>query len=170
MTLHDLTATDAPEYKAFFTEALHRHPDCFGISPADEATEPFPTTGAPDSFTLGLRTATGELAGVVSFQREGATRERHRHRGALFRMYVAREFAGLSLGRRLMVEVLRRAAALPGIEQVNLVVITTNTHARRLYERAGFEAWGTEVRAFKNGATYYDKTEMSKFLLPHALS
>ena len=164
MTLHDLTAADAAEYKTFFTEGLHRHADCFGISPTDEATEPFPTTGAPDSFTLGLRTAAGALAGVVSFQRDGATRERHRHRGTLFRMYVARGFAGLGLGQRLMAEVLRRAAALPDLEKVNLVVISTNTHARRLYEYVGFETWGTEVRAFKHGTTYYDKTEMSKFL------
>ena len=164
MTLHDLTTTDAAEYKAFFTEALHRHPDCFGISPADEAAEPFPTTGVPDSFTLGLRTEAGELAGVVSFQREGATRERHRHRGSLFRMYVAREFAGLGLGKQLIAEVLRRAADLPGIEKVNLVVITTNTHAKRLYEQFGFVAWGTEERAFKYGTMYFDKTEMSKFL------
>ncbi len=164
MTLHDLTTADAAEYKAFFTEALHRHPDCFGISPADEATEPFPTIGAPDSFTLGVRTDTGDLAGVVSFAREGSTRERHRHRGSLFRMYVAREFAGLGLGKRLIAEVLRRTADLPGIEKVNLVVISTNTHARRLYEQFGFVAWGTEERAFKYGAVYYDKTEMSKVL------
>jgi ribosomal protein S18 acetylase RimI-like enzyme len=164
MTLHDLTAADALEYKAFFTTGLQRHPDCFGISPADEASEPFPTTGAPDSFTLGLRTEVGALAGVVSFQREGTTRERHRHRGVLFRMYVAQEFGGLGLGKQLIAEVLRRAADLPGIEKVNLVVIASNTRAQRLYEQVGFEAWGTEARAFKYGETYYDKTEMSYWL------
>ncbi len=161
MTLHDLTDADKAEYKAFFMEGLERHPDCFGISPADERPEPFPTTGAPDSFTLGVRTEGGELAGVVSFQREGVTRERHRHRGVLFRMYVAREFGGLGVGKVLITEVLRRAAGLPGIEKVNLVVIESNTRARRLYEQFGFEAWGTEVNAFKDGETYFNKTEMS---------
>ncbi len=165
MTLHDLTAADATEYKVFFTEALHRHPDCFRISPADEAREPFPTTGAPDSFTLGLRTDAGVLAGLVSFQREGATRERLRHRGMLFRMYVAREFGGQGLGRRLIEEVLKRAEALGDIEHINLTVVATNLTARRLYESFGFAAWGIEPRAIKHpDGQYFDEAQMTKFL------
>lgn len=166
MTLHELTTAHAPEYKAFFTEALHRHPDCFRISPADEAREPFPTSGAPDSFTLGLRTETGALAGLVSFQREGATRERLRHRGMLFRMYVAHEFGGQGLGKQLIEEVLRRAVALGDIEQIKLTVVATNTPARRLYESFGFEAWGIESCAFKHpDGSYFDEAQMTKFLL-----
>lgn len=165
MTLHDLTTADAAEYKAFFTEALHRHPDCFRIAPADEAREPFPTTGAPDSFTRALRDASGALAGIVSFQREGATRERLRHRGLLFRMYVAREFGGQGLGKRLIEEVVRRATALGDIEQINLTVVATNTPARRLYEAFGFAVWGVEPRAIKHADdTYADEAQMTKFL------
>ena len=161
MTLHDLTAADAAEYHAFFSEGLHRHPDCFGITPADEAGEPFPTSAAPDSFTLALRTDAGALAGIVSCKREGATRERLRHQATLFRMYVAREYGGLGLGKRLIAEVLRRATALGDVEQLNLVVVATNTPARRLYESFGFVAWGTQPRAFKHAdGQYFDKTEM----------
>ena len=165
MILNDLSAADAAEYKAFFTEALHRHPDCFRISAADEAREPFPTLGAPDSFTLAFRTETGALAGLVSFQREGATRERLRHRGMLFRMYVAREFGGQGLGKRLIEEVLRRAAALGDIEQINLTVVSTNLPARRLYESFGFNVWGIEPRAIKHpDGQYFDEAQMTKFL------
>lgn len=165
MTLHDLSAADGPEYKAFFTEALYRHPDCFRISPVDEARESFPTSGAPDSFTLAFRTAAGALAGIVSFQREGATRERLRHRGMLFRMYVAREFGGHGLGKQLIKEVLRRAAALSDIEQINLTVVATNAPARCLYESFGFAAWGVEPRAIKHpDGQYFDEAQMTKLL------
>ncbi len=162
MTLHDLTAADAAEYHAFFSEGLRRHPECFGITPADEAREAFPTTASPDSFTLALRTGAGTLAGIVSCQREGANRERHRHRATLFRMYVAREHAGLGLGKRLITEVLRRVVALGDVEDLGLVVVATNTRARRLYESFGFVAWGTQPRAFKHAdGRYFDKTEMN---------
>lgn len=164
MTLTELTEADAGPYKTFFLQGLQRHPDCFRISPDDEASEPFPTRGTADSFTLGLLTDAGELAGVVSFQREGQTRQKLRHKGLLFRMYVAAEFAGQGLGRRLVEEVIRRAREQTDIEQINLTVVATNITAKRLYEKLVFRSFALERNAIKDGDLYYDEEQMALFL------
>jgi ribosomal protein S18 acetylase RimI-like enzyme len=164
MQLVELTAADSERYKTFFTEGLHQHPDCFRISPSDEATELFPTRNTPDSFTLGLITEAGELAGVVSFAREGQIRQRLRHKGLLFRMYVAAEHAGQGLGKQLMQEVIRRVQTQTDIEQIVLTVIATNTPAKRLYNQLGFAVFSHEPRAIKNGDQYHDEEQMVLFI------
>lgn len=164
MKLIDLTEAEPFGYKFFFTEALRRHRDCFRISPDDEAQEPFPTLGKPDSFTLGLLTDAGALAGVVSFQREGHNREKIRHKGLLFRMYVASEYGGRGLGRRLLEETIRRARQLPAMDQINLTVIASNTLAKRQYEKVGFRSFALEKNAIKDGDLYYDEEQMVLFL------
>lgn len=165
MVLTELTTTThADRYKAFFLTGLHQHRDCFRISPADEAAEPFPTQGTADSFTLGLLTDAGDLAGVVSFQREGQTRQKLRHKGLLFRMYVAQEFAGQGLGWRLVAEVIRRVREQTDIEQINLTVVATNLAAKRLYESLGFRSFALERHALKDGDAYYDEEQLVLFL------
>lgn len=164
MRLIELTTTDNFGYDAFFTQGLRKHGDCFRISPTDQASEPFPTSGQDDSFTLGLLTDTDELAGVVSFGREGQTREKIRHKGLLFRMYVAAEHSGQGYGKILLDEIIRRARLLPNLEQINLTVIATNTVAKRQYEKVGFRQFAFEKNAIKKGDTYYDEEQMVLFL------
>lgn len=164
MKLVDLTAEQNFGYQSFMLDGLQQHRDHFRISPADAKTEAFPTRAAPDSFTLGLLTDADELAGVVSFQREGQTREKLRHKGLLFRMYVAAEQSGRGLGRMLLDETIRRARLLPDLEQINLTVIATNNGARRQYEKLGFRSFSLEKNAVKDGDAYYDEEQMVLFL------
>ena len=144
----DLHSAQAEEYKRFFMEGLIRDEESFRISPGDETNAPFPTEARPDSFTLGAYLG-GELAGVVSFQREGRDREKLRHKGLLFRMYVRPEARGQGVGQGLIGEVMARAERLGDIDQVNLTVIAENAGAKRLYERAGFTVFATEPDAIK---------------------
>lgn len=164
MILIDLTAAENFGYDAFFMKGLEQHRDCFRISPNDEANEAFPTSGTPDSFTLGLLTESGKLAGVVSFQREGLTREKLRHKGLLFRLYVAVEHAGQGLGQILLEETIRRARLLPNMEQINLTLLATNSLAKRQYEKLGFHSFSLEKNAIKDIDTYYDEEQMVLFL------
>ena len=164
MKLVELTREQPHGYKAFFMDGLRLHGDCFRISLNDEAREAFPTTGTADSFTLGILTDAGTLAGVVSCQREGQTRERMRHKGLLFRMYVAAEYGGQGLGQQLVGEVVRRVREQTDIEQLNLTVVATNTSAKRLYEKAGFRSFSVERNALKNGTVYYDEEQMVLFV------
>ena len=164
MRLVELTAEHNFGYKQFILTGLQMHRDCFRISPADEASEPFPTRATPDSFTLGILTDGNELAGVVSFQREGQTREKIRHKGLLFRMYVGTQYGGQGLGRQLINETIRRAGQLPNLEQMILTVVSTNTAAKKLYKKAGFQPFSLEKNALKDGDVYYDEEQMVLFL------
>ena len=164
MHLIELTTEHADSYKAFFTRAITLQPEFFRISPADEADAPFPTLGTPDSFTLAMTTPNGHLMGVVSFGREGANRTKLRHKGLLFRMYVAAEYAGRGIGRKLVNEVIQRARHLPGMEQIVLTVAHTNEIAKRLYESVGFQSFSLEIRAMKHEGNYFDEEQMVLFL------
>jgi len=164
MHLIELSTEHADSYKVFFTQAVTLHPDFFRISPADEIDAPFPTVGTPDSFTLAMTTPSGHLMGVVSFQREGANRTKLRHKGLLFRMFVAAEYAGRGIGRKLINEVIRRARLLPDMEQILLTVAHTNEIAKRLYESVGFTSFALEPRATKYEGKYIDEEQMVAFL------
>lgn len=164
MKIIELTNEHQHGYNAFFTSGLQAHRNCFRISPDDEAREPFPTTGTTDSFTLGLLTDAGTLAGVVSFQREGQTREKLRHKGLLFRMYVSAQHGGKGFGRQLLDDVIRRVREQTDIEQINLTVVASNDSAKRLYEKAGFRSFALECNAIKDGNAYYDEEQMALFL------
>lgn len=164
MNIVALTEASNYGYKDFFRTGLRQHADCFRISPDDEAHEPFPTKATPDSFTLGALTEINELMGVVSFQREGSTREKLRHKGLLFRMYVAAQYGGKGIGGKLVEETIRRAQANPDIEQINLTVIATNYAAKKLYEKFGFRTFSVEKNAIKYGELYYTEEQMVLFL------
>lgn len=164
MRLVELTSARNYGYQDFMTEGLRKYRHCFRISPADQVNEAYPTNGLPDSFTVGFITDSDGLAGVVSFQREGHTREKIRHKGLLFRMYVAPAHAGQGLGRQLLEETIRRARLLPNLEQINLTVISTNSGAKRQYEKLGFRTFSLEKNAIKDGDTYYAEEQMVLFL------
>ncbi|RYF76117.1 MAG: GNAT family N-acetyltransferase, partial [Cytophagaceae bacterium] len=117
VTLRLLTEADLSTYRALLMPGLEQDADSFRIAPEDEQHAPFPTQNRPDSFTLG--TFVGEqLAGIVSFQREGADRVKLRHKGLLFRMYVSPNFRGQGLAGLLIQEVIDRAHRLDGMEQI----------------------------------------------------
>jgi len=164
MQIKELTNTDQILYKTFFTKGLQAHPDCFRITPADEQQEPFPTKATSDSFTLGAFLATNELVGIVSFEREGAKRQQLKHKGLLFRMYVAAENGGKSIGKKLIEELLHRVKTQTDVEQVNLTVVSTNHSAKRLYQKFGFQSFSIEINALKTNGIYYDEETMVLFL------
>lgn len=157
------------DYKRFFLEGLREHEDFFRISPNDELRAAFPTAGTPDSFTLGAVSGDDDgeeekLLGVVSFEREGAAREKLRHKGLLFRMYVDKNSGGKGIGKRLIREVIERARALGDIEQINLTVVGSNERAKGLYASFGFAPFSLEKEAIKYNEKYFDEETMVLFL------
>ncbi|WP_375448618.1 GNAT family N-acetyltransferase [uncultured Fibrella sp.] len=160
--LRSLTEADLSAYRALLMPGLEQDADSFRIAPADEQDAPFPTHNRPDSFTLGTF-VDNRLAGVVSFQREGADRVKLRHKGLLFRMYVSPDFRGQGLAGLLIQAVVDRARQLDGMEQINLTVVTTNP-AKRLYERFGFRSFSLEEKAIKWRGTYLTEEAMKLVL------
>jgi ribosomal protein S18 acetylase RimI-like enzyme len=83
-----------------------------------------------------------------------------RHKGIIWGMYVAPEGRNQGVGKLLLQDLLKHSAALAGLEQVYLSVITTNIAARHLYADLGFRVYGTEPHSFKQGERYLDEELM----------
>lgn len=162
--IRELLPSDEPAYKALMALGLERHPHAFRISMEDEGEPLVPfAKKKPDAFTLGAW-LDGNLVGTVSFEREA--REKFRHKGLLYRMYVHADASGMGIGRNLVQEAVRRAREIPGLEQINLTVISSNSRAKRLYAAEGFVSFSLEKNGLKMGETYFDEEQMALFLLP----
>jgi len=151
---------------------LREDPDAFGTSYAEEAARPLDVSIDrlrsqqldPNRFTLGAVDRSGALLGVVSFSRY--SREKERHKATISGFYVISEARRAGLGRRLLSETLARARQLPGLIQVDLVVVTRMVAARHLYAAIGFIPFGLERRALKIDGDFLDEEYLVLFLDP----
>ena len=156
-----LLADDAAIYRDIRLEALKAHPEAYGASYEGVADRPesyfADSIGKLDIFGAFI----GERqVGLAAFVRnEGRKQE---HIGHLIQMYVRPEARGSGFGLRLVEHVI--AHATPLVEQLLLGVATENAPAIRLYEKAGFEVYGTEPRALRVGGRYIDEYLMVRFL------
>lgn len=147
------------QYKMFLTTALQTDEENLLITLRDNLDAPFPTKDRNDNFTLGAY-AENVLAGVVSFARDGEDREKLRHKGIMFTMYVSNEFRGQGIAGKLLEELIKRVKTISDIEQINLVVIANNSRAKQLYEKFGFEKYGTEQNSIKWKGKYFSEDQM----------
>ena len=115
------------------------------------------TAASPHDFTLGAYRE-GELVGMVGFFRE--QREKMRHKGTIWGMFVPSEEQGKGIGRALLTEAVERARLVPGLEQVGLAVVTPNRRARGLYASLGFETYGVEPNALVVDGEHLDEEFM----------
>ena len=160
--IRELDREDATAYRALMTHGLEAHVDSFRISLQDEGEPLIPfASRKPDAFTLGAW-LDGNLAGTVSFERDA--REKCRHKGLLYRMYVHADASGRGIGRMLIQETIGRVREMDGLEQISLTVVSSNARAKRLYASQGFTAYALEKNALKMGGAYYDEEQMSLFL------
>ena len=164
-----LTEADAAIYHALRLRALREHPASFAQPYESQAATSLDavarrlreTDDAPHDFILGIF-AGDALIGMVGFRRERG--DRLQHKGSIWGMYIAAEAQGRGLGRILIREAISRASASPGLEQINLGVISGNDQARSLYISLGFEPYGLEKRAIVVNGEYHDDELMQLFL------
>lgn len=163
-----LTAAHAPAYKPLRLEALRCFPDAFTSDYASAVAHPVEayaarfTDPATGSFFLGAFDSQGHLVGSIGCERE-ARRQQH-HCAHVVAMMVAPAAQRHGVGRQLIDACIARAAAVPGLEQLTLTVTASNTHAVRLYERAGFLAYGLLPRGIVVSGIGYDKLHMVRLL------
>jgi RimJ/RimL family protein N-acetyltransferase len=157
--IREIRSEELPEYRQFLNTGLEANEAQFRITVQDDHSAPFPTKDRADSFTLGAY-IDNELAGIVSFTRDGNDRKKLRHKGILFRMYVAEAHRGQGIAAQLIDALINRAKDLTDIEQINLTVVAGNTNARALYERKGFILFGKEKNAIKWNGQYFDEDQM----------
>jgi ribosomal protein S18 acetylase RimI-like enzyme len=112
---------------------------------------------AANNFVVGAF-VDGVLVGTGGFYSSKNLKERHK--GHIWRVYVTAAMRGSGVGRNIMNAVLDRAASVEGIEQIRLLVATTQAAAMGLYQSLGFQSFGRERRALKIGERYVDEEHM----------
>lgn len=161
MQIRRLDVPDAPAYREFRLRGLREHPEAFTSDHDTEAARPLADTekrlGPLGDTRLWAALVDGSIAGVAGLTRE--TRVKNRHKGTLVAMYVAPEFSGRHIGRKLVDTVIGDARAL-GIELLVLTVTAGNKLATSLYERAGFASFGIEPDAIRVNGSSYGKQHM----------
>ncbi len=170
-TIRELGEQDMPAYHALRLAGLEAHPDAFGETAdhfrrttIDQLAVDLAISSSRGGFRLGAFEPTGKLIGVVSMGRSDG--EKSKHRGLIWGMYVAAEARGKGMGRHLLEKCIERAKLLPGLEQLQLSVVTSNVAACSLYKSLGFVCYGEDRGALKIGEDRFDEFLMVKWLLP----
>ena len=167
-TVRALSPSDLEAYRALRLRGLAEHPEAFTSDAAEEAAKPRDALAKrlaadparPHDAVFGAfdGAALGGLCGI-----DVDMREKVRHKGHVFGMYVPAERAGRGIGGALIDRVIAHARAA-GLAQLVLTVTAGNDAARRVYERAGFGVCGRELQAVRVGGRAHDKLTMILFL------
>ena len=166
--IRPLTAADVHPYKSLREEALEYAPESFSSDHAASVNRPAsayaPRFGAPASghFFLGAFAPDGPLLGCIGCERELLPQQRHSAR--LVSMMVAPAAQRRGIGQQLLAACIEQAAQVAGLEQLTLSVTASNHHVVRLYESAGFRAWGLLPRAIVVQGAGYDQLHMVRLL------
>jgi ribosomal protein S18 acetylase RimI-like enzyme len=161
--IQELQDGDAAALVELRKRALVDVPLAFGAAPetdfmrTEDAVLEY-LAGAPDKHLVGAFDPARALVGMA-----GSMCARHvkgRHRVAVWGMYVAPEARGAGLGAALLDGLVATALEL-GVAYVDLSVSSAAPAARRLYERAGFVAWGTQHDAMRVGNQHADEVHMT---------
>ena len=161
MGIRKLTAEDGESLWTLRLRALKDNPEAFAATYEEtlrNGKEQFIQRIHPkeDAFYLGAFEP--GLVGMIYFRRDEG--RKNFHKGRVLSMYVKPESRGLGVGKALLQEVIMQAQQLSELEQLHLMVVTTNDAARSLYRSMGFEVYGTVLRAFKVDEQYWDEELM----------
>lgn len=164
MDIARLSHDDAPAYRALMLEAYEANPDAFTSSAAERAALPLTwwesrllaQDDAPE-VVLGARDAHG-LCGVVGIAFE--SREKTSHKATVFGMYVMPDHRKRGLGVGLVRAAIALARARTGVRILQLTVTQGNHAAQHLYERFGFQVFGTEPFAVRVADGFVRKVHM----------
>lgn len=162
-----ITPDEVEAYWQLRLQALQDSPEAFGATYEDSVAIPLETVRAriqtsEDHFILGAYTEVGELVGMVGFRREDGTKVKHK--GFIWGMFVSPRARQQGVGRKLLQHLLTRVDGAQGLDQVTLMVVTSNEQARKLYLSLGFEVFGLERHALKYKGVYYDEELMVYWL------
>lgn len=156
-----LTQVDATLYKQIRLEALAANPEAFASTfererdmPVAWFEERLATSKVFGAFVE------QQLVGVAGFRQQEGTKTAHK--AVLWGMYVRPAARSAGVGKSLVEAVVAHAAER--VEQLQLTVVADNAGALRLYERAGFVAYGREVQGLKQDGRYFDEILMTLFL------
>lgn len=159
--IRQLGEDDVAAYRKIRSEALTNHPESYGSSPESFATRSDAELAAllGKMRFYGVFGETG-LGGILAYARSEG--EREQHRGWIYQVYVQPALRGTGCALDLLETAVE--GARDEILQLHLMVGAHNKPAIRLYEKAGFEIYGTEPRALNVNGRYVDEHLMVRFL------
>jgi len=163
MLIHKLKEEDIEALWNLRLRALKDNPEAFGstyeetLQRGKESYQQRLRQPHTETFYIGAFDD-GSLVGIVGYYREMGVKSQHF--GYIVSMYVVPEQRGQGIGKALVAEAIAQARAIAGLEVLLLAVVTTNTAARRLYRSLGFEVYGVQPRALKQGEQYWDEELM----------
>ncbi|HML09218.1 MAG TPA: GNAT family N-acetyltransferase [Stellaceae bacterium] len=155
--LRRLSPHDAALYRDIRLDGLADSPDAFSSTLEAEEDRPVAAFAERLADNLVIGAFSGpHLVGVVGFNVQVG--QKHAHKGVLWGMYVRPAYRGLGVGRMLVEAIIEHARKR--VELLQLLVVSDNVPARRLYENLGFVEYGIEWRATKYRGRYHDDVMM----------
>jgi len=153
-----LRVEDAASLVSLRREALEADPLAFGASIDDDrglSLELVRASLADHEEQAVFGCLEGDrLIGMVGVIR--ASKVKQRHIGSVWGMYVTPRARSKGAGRALLDAAIQQARKW-GLSQLQRGVTETASTAKRLYERAGFRAWGREPRALRWKGRFVDE-------------
>lgn len=153
---------DLHAYAALRREMLADSPWSFSSSPEiDVGCDPArhaQRLAEPGQALFGGFDNAGSLIGSLGLRRE--TNPKMAHRAFIWGVYVQPAHRRRGVADALVRVALEYARTLPGLAWVGLTVSERAPGARRLYERHGFIAWGTEPDALRVDGISVHETHM----------
>lgn len=161
-SIRQLGVRDAAAYRAIRLEALANHPEAF-LSSAEafaEKSDPEIRQTLEVLTIFGAVLPDGSIGGINAFLRNEGHKERHR--GWMIQVYVRPQHRGSGMSKALCEHLIEHAR--DKVIQIHLGVWAENVPAIRLYEKLGFETYGTEPRYLYVNGRYVDEHLMVRFL------
>jgi len=164
MRIAALTQVDVPQYRELMLEAYVQAADAFTSTADERAAEPLSWWANRIASASGLSQSFGafqaeQLVGTVAL--EYSAKPKTQHAALVIGMYVRPAARRLGAGAMLVGAAIEAARARPGLRMLRLTVTQGNQAAIRLYESAGFAAWGVEPEAILTPSGYKAKVHMA---------
>jgi len=172
-TIRPLLASDAEAFLRLRREALADAPLAFSSAPGYDRVSSVEaarsiTEGAEGSLVFGAfapdpaSVGCELLVGMVGLRQE--SNPKLAHKGYIWGMYVSPQHRRKGMGQSLLKAAIDHARGLECMTWVQLSVSEAAPAARRLYERNGFVAWGTEPEALCYGGCTVSEIHMALLL------
>lgn len=165
MEIKIITPRFAEAYYRLRLEALQDSPDSFSTLYEDALNHPIEKTrtqlATAHSITFGVFD-NEKLIGNMTLVHNQTPKMNHK--ASIVAVYVSPDFRRMGVAAKLMDKLMEHALHLEGLEQLQLMVASSNLRAKKFYQRFGFTVYGIEVNAMKTGNRYIDEELMVKFL------
>ena len=156
-----LTEDRWQDYRAFRLESLKKAPLAFGSSWEEEINLPEEAWKRHIKNTY-FALDGNKIVGTLVWVRD--TMVKTKHITNIYGVYVAEEYRGRGVGKKLMDTALARTQESDGIIKVKLAVNPVQKAALKLYKSYGFKIAGKAKKELHIDGRFYDELIMEKIL------